>query len=84
MANKCADYLKDLNDYLDGTIDPGLCREIEEHVGHCQNCRIMVDTMKRTVVLCRDGIDENLPEALERKLNGVLKARWEQRFKKNN
>jgi predicted anti-sigma-YlaC factor YlaD len=82
MANKCADYLKDLNDYLDGTLDPGLCHDIEEHVGHCQNCRIMIDTMKQTVVLCRDGIDENFPETLERKLKGVLKIRWEQRFKK--
>lgn len=84
MANKCAEYLKDLNDYLDGTLDPSLCREIKEHIGHCQNCRIMVDTMEQTVVLCRDGVDEKLPQALEGKLKNALQIRWNQHFKKNN
>lgn len=81
MVNKCSDYLKELNDYLDGTLDKSLCHEIEEHVGHCQNCRIMIDTMKQTVILCRDGIAEKLPESLERKLGDMLKIRWEQHFK---
>ncbi|HBC47345.1 MAG TPA: hypothetical protein DCZ43_09890 [candidate division Zixibacteria bacterium] len=82
MANKCADYIKDLNDYLDGTLDLGLCHEIEEHVGHCQNCRIMINTMKQTVILCRNGIEEKLPDTLESKLKNVLRARWEEHFKK--
>jgi predicted anti-sigma-YlaC factor YlaD len=80
MANKCADYLNDLNDYLDGTLDPGLCHEIEKHVGSCQNCRIMIDTMKQTVVLCRDGITEKLPESMESRLKEILKQRWDKHF----
>jgi predicted anti-sigma-YlaC factor YlaD len=82
MVHKCADYIKDLNDYLDGTLDLGLCHEIEEHVGHCDNCRIMIDTMKQTVILCRDGVEEKLPDTLESKLKNVLRARWEEHFKK--
>lgn len=80
MANKCADYLKDLNDYLDGTLDHGLCDEIDKHIGQCQNCRIMIDTMKQTVVLCRDGIDEKLPEHMESRLKDILKQRWDKHF----
>lgn len=83
MANKCAEYISDLNDYLDGTLDLTLCREIEEHVGHCNNCRIMIDTMRQTVILCRGGVEEKLPDSLERKLKGVLRARWEEHFKKS-
>ncbi len=82
MADRCVDYARDLNDYLDGTLGITLCREIEEHIGHCHNCRIMVDTMKRTVILCRDGVREKLPESLEQKLKGVLRTRWEEHFKK--
>ena len=81
MADRCVDYARDLNDYLDGTLSISLCREIEEHIGHCDNCRIMVDTMKQTVILCRDGVREKLPDYLEQKLKGVLKARWEEHFK---
>ena len=81
MANKCSDYIKELNDYIDCTLDASLCHEIEEHVGHCQNCRIMIDTMKQTAILCRDGVAEKLPHSLELKLGNMLKVRWEQHFK---
>lgn len=80
MGRKCLDYVNDLNDYLDGQLDPSLCDEIEKHIGHCENCRIMVDTMKQTVTLCREGKPEKLPAALEDKLSGMLKARWEKKF----
>jgi predicted anti-sigma-YlaC factor YlaD len=69
-----------LNDYLDGTLDAELCREIEAHIGHCANCRIMVDTMRRTVTLCRDGRVEPFPPELEGKLQNLLRARWEKKF----
>ncbi|UCG61445.1 MAG: zf-HC2 domain-containing protein [Candidatus Zixiibacteriota bacterium] len=82
MGRKCLDYINDLNDYLDGELDPSLCEEIEKHIGHCENCRIMVDTMKQTVTLCREGKPEKLPAALEDKLGGILKARWEKKFGK--
>ena len=45
MGRKCLDYVQDLNDYLDGDLDPSLCEDIEKHVGQCENCRIMVDTI---------------------------------------
>jgi len=80
MASNCADYLKDLGDYLDGTLDHDMCDEIEKHIGRCQNCRIMIDTMRQTVVLCRDGISEKLPESMEFKLKEVLKQRWDKHF----
>lgn len=82
MAKKCHDYISGLNDYLDGEIDPALCEEIEKHIGECQNCRIMVDTLKQTVTLCREGRPEKLPEELENKLNNMLKERWEKKFGK--
>lgn len=82
MAKKCHDYISGLNDYLDGEIDPELCEEIEKHIGQCENCRIMVDTLKQTVTLCREGQPERLPEKLESKLNNMLKERWEKKFGK--
>ena len=80
MADKCPDYAKELNDYLDGTFDPSLCHEIEAHVGHCQNCRIMIDTLRQTVKLCQEGKEVPLPPSLEFKLNNLLQVRWEKKF----
>jgi predicted anti-sigma-YlaC factor YlaD len=82
MAKKCAEYIGDLNYYLDGGISPELCEEIENHIGRCSNCRIMVDTLKQTVSLCREGKRERLPEALEQKLTGLLRERWRKKFGK--
>jgi anti-sigma factor RsiW len=80
MTHKCPDYVQELNDYLDGTLDPTICAEIEKHVGTCENCRIMIDTLRQTVKLCRDGKPEPLPEVLESKLNNLLKERWEKKI----
>lgn len=80
MAKKCPDFINDLNDYLDGTLDPQTCEEISRHVGECRNCRITVDSLRQTVTLCRDGIQEPLPSSLESKLNNLLKERWDRKF----
>ncbi|HUV29784.1 MAG TPA: zf-HC2 domain-containing protein [Acidobacteriota bacterium] len=80
MARHCEEYIEDLSDYIDGEIDPELCAEIRKHLSQCTNCRIMVDTMKMTVSLCRDGKPEPLPPSLESKLNALLKQRWEKKF----
>ena len=80
MTEKCPEYLNELNDFLDGTLDAATCAEIQKHLGQCDHCRIMIDTLRQTVTLCRGGKREPLPAALEARLNNLLKARWEQKF----
>jgi len=82
MGSNCKDYISNLADFIDGDIDPELCAEIQRHVGQCANCRIMVDTMRQTVELCREGKCEELPPALGARLNDLLKDRWQRKFGK--
>jgi predicted anti-sigma-YlaC factor YlaD len=82
MGKKCAEYIGELSDYLDGEVSPELCEEIEKHIGQCENCRIMVDTLKQTVTLCREGRREKLPAELEGKLNNMLRDKWRKKFGK--
>jgi len=84
MGHECSEYLDELNDYLDGNLDPGLCEEIEKHIGECANCRIMVDTLKQTVTLCREGVSEKLPVELEKRLEDMLRNRWNEHFAGNS
>jgi len=53
--SRCDDLIGNLSDYIDGELEPELCKELESHLAGCQNCRLMVDTMEMTVKLCRDG-----------------------------
>lgn len=84
MSGKCPDYINGLNDYIDGEIDPELCAEIERHLGQCENCRIMVDTLKQTVKLCKEGQHVPLPPELENRLNNFLCDAWEKKFGKKS
>jgi len=82
--NNCSKYIQNIADFIDGDIDETLCADIEKHLEECNNCRLMVDTLKQTVVLCRDGKQEKLPPEIEAKLNNVLKARWQKKFDKKS
>jgi predicted anti-sigma-YlaC factor YlaD len=65
---KCEALLGSLSDYVDGSLRQELCREIEEHMAGCENCRVVVDTLKKTVFLYHStsGEDAVPPEVRER------------------
>ena len=52
--HNCRHMLGDLSEYLDGEASEELCAEIEQHMVHCEDCRIVVDTLGKTVSLYRD------------------------------
>ena len=47
----CRQLLNSLSDYLDGDLQQELCDEIELHMKDCENCRIVVDTLSKTISL---------------------------------
>lgn len=52
-SENCRDLLASLSDFLDGDLPPEFCAEIERHMTECENCRIVVDTLRKTVYLYR-------------------------------
>jgi predicted anti-sigma-YlaC factor YlaD len=49
--NNCRGMLGELSDYLDRTLSDDFCQEIEEHMARCEDCRIVVDTLQKTILL---------------------------------
>jgi len=47
----CRYFLDSLSDYIDGSLGEAFCAEIEQHMGGCENCRVVVDTLRKTVYL---------------------------------
>ena len=41
---KCSDFLKELTDYLDNTMDQRTRAELEEHLQWCHNCYVVCNT----------------------------------------
>ena len=48
---QCLKLLSSLSDYVDGSLEAMICAQIEEHMAECENCRIVVDTLRKTVSL---------------------------------
>jgi predicted anti-sigma-YlaC factor YlaD len=48
---QCHDLLSNLSEFIDGTLKEELCNQIQQHMEGCENCRIVVDTLRRTVIL---------------------------------
>ena len=73
MAVECRDHLECLSDYVDGELDPDLCAEIERHMAECGDCRIVVDTLRKTVSLYRSYGHAELPPDTKERLYAVLR-----------
>ncbi len=50
-TDSCHKILGSLCDYIDGELDQELCAELERHMEGCENCRIVVDTLRKTIYL---------------------------------
>lgn len=62
-----------LGDYLEGELDPELCRELESHLGHCDPCRVVVNTTERTVTFYRNLEPCPLPSEVKNRLLARLR-----------
>ena len=47
--------LESLSDYVDGELEAELCKELERHMDGCENCQIVVDTLRKTIYLYRSS-----------------------------
>ena len=72
--SQCRHLLGSLSDYVDGTLGEELCKEIERHVAECQDCHVVVDTLRKTIFLYHASAAEagEAPEAVRERLYRTL------------
>jgi len=70
----CHEMLSTISDYVEGELSPELCHELEEHLSGCENCRIVVNTFKKTIDLVHGTSTESmpLPEPIKARLMSAL------------
>lgn len=73
---KCEDLMAILNEYVDGTVDPGLCAEFEKHMEGCNPCQVVVDNIRKTITLYKNGQPVHVPEPCRQRLHDALRKRW--------
>ncbi len=68
----CKEMLASLSGYIDGELESQLCAEIDHHMAQCGDCRVVVDTLRKTVTLYRQHGHANLPGDAKARLYTVL------------
>ena len=80
MKMNCDELLKALNEYVDGTLAPGVCEQLEHHLAGCNPCQIVVDNIRKTITLYKNGKPLELPPQASERLRQCLRQRWRKKF----
>ena len=65
----CAELLGSLSSYIDGDLNPELCQELEKHLDGCEDCRIVLNTTKKTIDLVHSPVEKpELPDDVRERL----------------
>jgi len=68
------EVIEKICDFMGEDLDAPACKEVIEHIENCPDCKIYLDTMQKTVTICRD-LEKNkkLPIDMNKRLFKVLK-----------
>ena len=68
----CRSIIKELANYFDEALDPILKTSIEKHLEGCEDCRIVVDTTRKTIQIFCNSEPAPLPEETKTRLRDAL------------
>jgi len=75
----CQKVVRELSGYLDGELDAGARADLERHLEHCDDCRLVVDTTKKTIQIFCNSEPVPLPADVRDRLHAALEKRLRQR-----
>lgn len=75
----CKETLIQLSDFLDGDLDRALVEELKKHLTACDDCRVVVDTTRKTIRLYCNTEPIPLPKDVEQRLQEALAKKLQSR-----
>ena len=71
----CKDFLHELSEYLDETIDAELRAKFERHITECPNCWVITDTTRKTIKIYKGMEPMAIPADVESRLMRALEKK---------
>jgi len=71
----CKQFLQELTDYLDESLDPKLRAELQRHVNECPNCWVVCDTTEKTLKVFKGMEAQPVPEHIQTRLMAALEKK---------
>jgi anti-sigma factor RsiW len=77
----CKKVILELTSYLDGVLDTEMRTDLELHLSRCMDCRIVVDTTRKTLQIFCNSEPVPLPEDVRKRLHTALLERCRRSIK---
>ena len=66
--NHCLKNIEQICEALGEELDSESCLEIKQHLEKCPHCCAYVDSIKKTIYLYQNLVDEDVPQNVDEKL----------------
>jgi RNA polymerase sigma-70 factor (ECF subfamily) len=73
MKEGCKKDFERISEYLDGELKVDICREIENHLRHCPECRECVDSLRKSIDLCKKAAEDEITPDMREHLRTALR-----------
>jgi len=65
----CRYLMGSLSEFVDGSLEIDVCAEIDRHLAECDDCRIVVDSLQKTIYLYHASAEQDsIPEGVKDRL----------------
>jgi hypothetical protein len=71
----CKQFLQELDDFLDDTLDPQIRAELQRHVNECPNCWVVCNTTEKTLQVFKGYQPKAVPTDIQNRLLAALEKR---------
>ena len=76
----CEELLKALNDYIDDESVLAICEDFADHLAGCNPCQVVVDNIRKTIMLYKAGQPYEMPIKFRERLHDALRKKWKEKF----
>ena len=77
----CKDFLNELGEFMDGTLDQEIREKLQKHVSECPNCWVVLDTSQRTIKVYKGLEPQTIPPEIHSRLMAALNKKMAARGK---
>jgi anti-sigma factor RsiW len=74
----CKQFLHELTDYLEKTLDPAEYAELQKHVSECPNCFVVCDTTEKTIRVFKGMDCKPVPSDIRSRLMAAVEQKMKQ------
>jgi anti-sigma factor RsiW len=71
----CKGVIREISDYIDGELELSAKQELERHLEHCGECKMVVDQTRLAVEVFCDSNPVELPGDVKSRLHDALRRK---------